>query len=93
MPNDDQKSQQKQTNKKEKIEKQQTTKTNKQLDTKQTIKNETTKTIQNNIIPENEPRLDTTKMNTAGIIQNTYVEYLPSGTKRDRYRKEFLKNN
>jgi len=34
---------------------------------------------------------DTTKMNTAEIIQNTYVEYLPDGTKRDRYRKEFLK--
>ena len=30
-------------------------------------------------------------MNTAEIIQKTYVEYLPDGTKRDRYRKEFLK--
>ena len=30
-------------------------------------------------------------MNTSEIIQNTYVEYLPDGTKRDRYRKEFLK--
>ena len=25
------------------------------------------------------------------MIQNTYVEYLTDGTKRDRYRKEFLK--
>jgi len=31
------------------------------------------------------------KMNTAEIIQKTYVEYLPDGTKRDRYREEYLK--
>jgi len=29
-------------------------------------------------------------MNAAEIIQQTYVEYLPDGTRRDRYRKDFL---
>ena len=54
-------------------------------------KEKTTKNIQNNNIPKQEPIPDTTKMDTAEIIQNAYVEYLPDGTKRDRYRKEFLK--
>ena len=26
----------------------------------------------------------------AEIIKKTYVEYLPDGTKRDRYRKEYI---
>merc|ERR1712112_701911 len=80
---------------KEKIKTPKTTKQNKNLVLiqKKTTqpKGNTTKTIQRNIIPNNEPIPDTTKMNTAQIIQNTYVEYLPDGTKRDRYRKEFLK--
>jgi len=29
-------------------------------------------------------------MTTAEMIQKTYVEYLPDGTKRDRYRKQHM---
>jgi len=76
---------------------QETTKQNKKLVLTQQKKTQKQrkpiKNIQYNNIPEQEPIPDTTKMNTAEIIQNTYVEYLPDGTKRDRYRKEFLKNN
>ena len=74
---------------------QETTKQNKKLVLTQQKKTQKQrkpiKNIQYNNIPEQEPIPDTTKMNTAEIIQNTYVEYLPDGTKRDRYRKEFLK--
>jgi len=91
MPNQEQQK----TATKEKIKTPKTTKQNKNLVLIQKKKTQpignATKTIQRNIIPNNEPIPDTTKMNTAQIIQNKYVEYLPDGTKRDRYRKEFLK--
>jgi len=32
-------------------------------------------------------------MGMAEIIQKTYVEYLPDGRKRDRYRKKYIPKN
>ena len=58
---------------------------------KQCIAKNSTKPAPNYKIPLSEPQPNIAKMKTAEIIQNTYVEYLPNGTKRDRYRKEYLK--
>ena len=49
-----------------------------------------TKTTKNIYQETNEPTPDITQMATAEMIQKTYVEYLPGGAKKDRYRKQYI---